>query len=171
MSIDIEILTGAASWPTARPLLEAVWPSNDSPGNGPAFADADLRVLLEDETGLACHLGIHWRDATWNDRKIRIGGIGAIATRADCRRRGYASIALDAATQTLKDERATDFALLFCQPQQATFFEERRWRAFTGEIRMEPPPQTGGRDMRAPYVFDVRRAPREGVLDLCGLPW
>ncbi|MBN9042926.1 MAG: GNAT family N-acetyltransferase [Rhizobiales bacterium 62-47] len=166
MSIDIEILTGATSWPIARPLLHAVWPDNAA-ASGPAFAAADLRVLLEDETGLACHVGIHWRDAMWNDRKIRIGGIGAIATRPDCRRRGYASIALNAATQTLKDERATDFALLFCEPQQAAFFQERRWRAFTGEIRTPAPGSGPG----TPYVFDLRRAPREGVIDLCGSPW
>jgi GNAT superfamily N-acetyltransferase len=170
MSIDIEILTGATSWPIAQPLLDAAWPTDDSPRQGPAFAGADLRVLLEDESGLACHVGIHWRDATWNDRKVRIGGIGAIATRPDCRRRGYASVALNAATQTLKDERATDFALLFCEPQQAAFYQERRWRAFTGDIRMEPQ-QPGGRDARLPYVFDLRRAPREGILDLCGSPW
>jgi len=26
-------------------------------------------------------------------------------------------------------------------------------------------------DLMAPFVFDIRRAPRQGVMDLCGLPW
>jgi GNAT superfamily N-acetyltransferase len=47
---------------------------------------------------------------------MRAGGIGGVLTRENARRRGYASIALNAAIQTLKDEGSTDFALLFCRP-------------------------------------------------------
>jgi len=174
MSIEIEILTDDASWPAAKPLLQAVWPPDvmaKLPWADIVFAHADLRILLEDPEGLACHVGIYWRDATWNGRKIRIGGIGGVATRADCRRRGYASIALNAAIQTFKDERATDLALLFCEPHHAAFYQARGFRAFNGEIHAEQP---GGRirfDMLQPQVFDLRRALREGVIDLCGLPW
>jgi predicted acetyltransferase len=174
MSIEIEILTGDASWPTAKPLLNAVWPPQSLaklPWGHIVFAHADLRILVEDSEGLACHVGIYWRDATWNGRKVRIGGIGGVATREDCRRRGYASVALNAATQTLKDERATDFAMLFCEPHNAAFYQARGWRAFTGEVYAEQP---GGRvrfEVMAPYVFDLKRAAREGVIDLCGLPW
>ena len=35
-------------------------------------------------------------------------------------------------------------------------------------------PPTAGRirfDGLAPLVHDIRRAPRQGVIDLCGLPW
>ena len=92
-------------------------------------------------------------------------------TREDNRRRGYASIALNAAVQTLKDEGATDFALLFCEPHNAPFYTARGWKPFDGEIYTEQP---GGRvrfDAIAPYVYDLRRGPRQGVIDLCGLPW
>src|ERR1700690_69993 len=47
---------------------------------------------------------------------------GSVITREDSRRHGYASIALNAALQTLKDEGATDFALLFCEPHNAPFY-------------------------------------------------
>ena len=174
MSIEIEILTGDASWPTAKPLLNAVWPPEivaKLPWAHTVFAHANLRILVEDSEGLACHVGIYWRDATWNGRKVRIGGIGGVATRADCRRRGYASIALNAAIQTFKDEKATDLALLFCEPQLAAFYQARGFRAFSGEIQAEQP---GGRirfDVMQPQVYDLRRALRQGVIDLCGLPW
>jgi len=174
MSIEIEILTGDASWPAAKPLLDAVWPPETvaiSPLAHIVFANADLRVLVEDSEGLACHVGIYRRDGTWNGRKVRIGGIGSLATRDDCRRHGYASVALNAAIQTLRDERATDFAMLFCEPHNAAFYQARGWRAFTGEVYAQQPDGRMRFEAMAPYVLDIKRAPREGTIDLCGLPW
>ena len=104
-------------------------------------------------------------------RKMRAGGIGGVLTREDVRRRGYASVALNAAIQTLKDEGSADFALLFCEPHNAPFYVGRGWKPFDGEIYAEQP---GGRirfEAIAPYIHDIRRAPRRGTIDLCGLPW
>jgi GNAT superfamily N-acetyltransferase len=174
MSIEIEILSGAASWPQAKPLFDAVWPPDvvaTLPFAGIVFANAEWRVLIETPEGIACHVGIYRREAKWNEHRVRIGGIGGVITRADCRGRGYASIALNAAIRTLKDEGAMDFALLFCEPKNAAFYDNRGWKPFDGEIYAE---QAGRRvrfDAIAPHVFDLKRAPRQGVIDLCGLPW
>jgi GNAT superfamily N-acetyltransferase len=183
MSIDIEILSGDAAWPTAAPLYQAVWPPEVVAAlawGNIVFAHADLRVLVGDEThdqildqipGPVCHVGIYWRQATWNGRAVRIGGIGGVMTHEAFRRRGLASVALNAAIQTLKDERATDFALLFCEPHHTAFYRARGWKPFTGEIFAEQP---GGRirfEVLMPLVFYLKRAPHEGVIDLCGLPW
>src|SRR5882757_4618654 len=120
MSIEIEVLNGDASWPLAQPLMEAVWPPHvleKLPWGDVVFAHADLRVLVQSEgQGVACHVGIYRREVTWNGRKMRAGGIGGVATREGFRRRGYASTALNAAIHTLKDEGATDFGMLFCEP-------------------------------------------------------
>jgi aminoglycoside 2'-N-acetyltransferase I len=175
MSIEIEILSGDASWPTAAPLFNAVWPPEvvaTKPYADIVFAHADLRVLVEDETeGLVCHVGLYRREATWNGRKVRVGGVGGVLTHEAFRRRGLASVALNAAIQTFKDERATDFALLFCEPHNAAFYGNRGWKPFLGEVFTEQP---GGRirfDVMQPMVFYLKRAPHEGEIDLCGLPW
>ncbi|HEY8337529.1 MAG TPA: GNAT family N-acetyltransferase [Tardiphaga sp.] len=174
MSIEIEILTGDASWPTAKPLFDMVWPQatvGKLPWGHIVFANAELRVLVESDEQLVCHVGIYRRDVTWNGRKLRAGGIGGVATHPDFRRRGLASVALNAAVQTLKDERATDFALLFCEPHNVAFYAGRGWKAFAGEVWAEQP---GGRirfDAMIPMVFYLKRAPHEGEIDLCGLPW
>jgi GNAT superfamily N-acetyltransferase len=119
-----------------------------------------------------CHVGIYRRDVTWDGRKLRAGGIGGVLTREDARGRGYASIALNAAIQTLKDERSIDFALLFCEPDWAPFYAKRGWKPFVGEIYAEQPNQGRVRfDAIAPHVYDLRRALRQGVIDLCGRPW
>src|SRR5476649_1924781 len=100
MSIEIDVLNGDTSWPMAKPLFDAVWPPEvvaKLPWAGKVFAHAELRVLVEEETkGGVSHAGLYRREVTWNGRKIRAGGIGGVLTHADFRRRGYASIALDA---------------------------------------------------------------------------
>jgi aminoglycoside 2'-N-acetyltransferase I len=175
MSIEIEVLNGGASWPMAKPLFNAVWPPDlveKLPWADIVFAHAELRVLVQVEPeGVVCHVGIYRREVKWNGRKIRAGGIGGVLTREDSRRRGYASIALNAAIQTLKDEGSTDFALLFCEPHNVPFYFGRGWKPFDGEIYAEQPAGRVRFDAIAPYVYDIRRAPRQGVIDLCGLPW
>jgi aminoglycoside 2'-N-acetyltransferase I len=175
MGIEIDILNGDASWPIAEPLFKAVWPRHvveKQPWGHIEWAHADLRVLIEAPSGgLACHVGIYFRTVTWNGRKFQIGGIGGVSTRADCRRRGYAGVALGATIQTMRDHEAIQFALLFCEPHNFAFYQSRGWHPFTGEIYAEQP---GGKirfEAMAPFVFDFGRAPREGVIDLCGLPW
>jgi aminoglycoside 2'-N-acetyltransferase I len=175
MSIEIDVLNGDASWPAVKPLFDAVWPRDaveKLPWGHVKWAKADLRVLIEDASGgLACHVGIYFRTIIWNDRKVHIAGIGGVATRPDCRRLGYASVALNAAIQTLRDQEAVRFALLFCEPHNFAFYEKRGWHPFTGEIYAEQP---GGKvrfEAMAPFIFDFVRAPRQGVVDLCGLPW
>jgi aminoglycoside 2'-N-acetyltransferase I len=175
MSIEIDVLNGDASWPMAKPLFDAVWPRQvveTLPWGHIQWARADLRVLIESpKGGLACHVGIYFRTVTWNGHKFPAGGIGGVLTRADCRRRGYASIALNAAIQTMRDHEALDFALLFCEPHNFAFYQSRGWHPFSGEIYAEQPEERIRFEAMAPFVFDFRRAPRQGVIDLCGLPW
>ena len=74
MSIEVDVLNGNASWPMAKPLLEAVWPSHvveKRSWGHVKWAHADLRVLIDapDGNGLACHVGIYFRTVTWNGKR------------------------------------------------------------------------------------------------------
>ena len=183
MSIEIDVLNGDASWPRVEPLMNAVWPDHvmeKLSWRHIKWAHADLRVLIdapEDEAeetvkpGLACHVGIYFRTVMWNGRKVNIGGIGGVATREDCRRQGYASLALDAAVQTMRHHEAVQFGLLFCEPHNFAFYQSRGWHPFTGEVYAEQPEGRVRFEAMAPFVFDFTRKPRQGVIDLCGLPW
>jgi aminoglycoside 2'-N-acetyltransferase I len=176
MGIEIDVLNGNASWKDAEPLFSAVWPPHivaTLPWAAITFANADLRVLVRDESDeVVCHVGVYLRDVTWDGRTLHAGGIGGVLTREDARGRGYASIALNAAIQTLKDERSVDFGLLFCEPYRAPYYIARGWKPFDGEIYAEQPDKGRVRfEAIAPHVFDLRRALRKGVIDLCGLPW
>ena len=174
MSVEIEIVTGEASWPAVKPLFDRVWPpkpAGEGAANAIEYAGADLRVIVEFDEQPVCHVGICRREGIWKGRKIRIGGIGGVGTDPEFRRRGFASVALDAALQTLKDERATDFALLFCRPHNAEFYAARGWKPFVGEVFAEQRGERVRFDELLPFVFYLKRAPHEGELDLCGLPW
>jgi aminoglycoside 2'-N-acetyltransferase I len=175
MSIEIDILNGDAAWSEVEPLYHAIWPPEvvaKLPWANIVSAHADMRVLLRDGMDeVVCHVGIYRREGTWNGRKVNIGGIGGVLTREDRRRRGYATIALDAAIRTLKDEGSVDLGLLFCEPRHAPFYIARGWTPFEGDIYAEQP---GGRTRFTailPHVFDLRRKLQRGTIDLCGLPW
>ena len=130
MSIEIDVLNGDSSWLRAEPPLQEVWPRETLeklPWGHVKWAHADLRVLIdapEDSPapGLACHVGVYFRTGTWDGRKVQIGGIGGVATRQDCRGRGYATLALNAAIMTLRDHEAVRFAMLFCEPHNTAFY-------------------------------------------------
>ena len=179
MSIEIDILNGDASWPRVAPLMDSVWPDDvmaKLSWGHVKWAHADLRVLIDapdasPQGGLACHVGIFFRTVLWNGRKIDIGGIGGVATREDYRGRGYAGLALGAAIQTMRDHEAIKFALLFCEPHNNAFYQARGWHPFTGDIYAEQPEGRIRFEAMAPFVFDFTRAPRDGTIDLCGLPW
>jgi predicted acetyltransferase len=176
MGIEIEVLNGDASWRLAEPLFNAVWPPQvlaQLPWADIVFAHPDLRVLVQNEAEeVLCHVGLYRRQIIWNGHKIRAGGIGGVLTREDSRRRGYASIALNAAIQTLKDEGSTPFAMLFCEPRTAPFYVGRGWKPYDGEVYAEQPEGRIRFGAIAPYVYDIKgRAPQNGTIDLCGLPW
>ena len=176
MSIEIEIVNGDQSAPGVEMLFAQTSTEeegDDAPWRRVKWADPDLRVLIDAADGaLACHAGIFFRTVTWNGQKVHIGGIGQVATRADYRRRGYASIALEAAVHTMRDHDAAQFALLFCEPHISEFYQSRSWHPFTGAVYAEQPEGRIRFDIMAPMVLDLRRrAPTLGTLDLCGLPW
>jgi len=175
MSIEIDVLNGDASWKRTEPLHNAVYGKHimqTLPWGHVVWANADLRVLIDaPEDELACHVGIYFRTINWNGHDIHVGGIGGVMTREDCRRRGYASLALDAAIATMRANEAVRFALLVCEPHNVAFYQARSWHPFTGEIWCEQPNGRVRFTEMSPLVFDIRRAPRDGVIDLKGLPW
>ena len=103
--------------------------------------------------------------------RLGIGGIGGVATHPDHRRHGYASVALTAAIQTLRDREDIQFAVLFCERHNEAFYEARGWHRFIGEVWCEQPDGRVRFEAMAPFVFDLKGGAGGGILDLCGLPW
>jgi aminoglycoside 2'-N-acetyltransferase I len=51
------------------------------------------------------------------------------------------------------------------------FYTSRTWKPFIGEVYAEQAGERARFDVMTPLVFYLKRAPHEGELDLCGLPW
>jgi predicted acetyltransferase len=100
-----------------------------------------------------------------------IAGIGGVATRSDLRRQGVASMVLQRAIEEMRDAYGADFGLLFCEPRLAPVYKRLGWHRFEGDVFVEQPQGRIRFVVTDPYVFDLKLAPREGAIDLCGLPW
>jgi predicted acetyltransferase len=175
MSLEIDVLNGNTSWPAAEPLFNMVWSPEimaSLPWRDVKWAHADLRVLVETpDAGLVSHVGLYFREVTWNGRKLHVGGVGGVMTHPDHRRRGYSSVALDAAIRTMRDREDVQFALLLCEPHNSAFYRSRGWHPFEGEVWVEQPEGRIRFEAMSPLIFHIKRSPRQGVIDLCGLPW
>ena len=176
MMIDhIEIKAGDVAWPQVAQLLKTVWPAEvvaKLPWRDVVWADPDQRLLaFNRDNEIICHAAIVSRDATWDGRAVKIGGIGGVATKKESRRRGVASAVMRRATQEIQDTYKADFGLLFCEPRHASLYLGLGWRSFKGDVFVMQPRGQVRFDVTDPYVFDLKIAPRTGVLDLCGLPW
>ena len=176
MSNRIEIVNGDEGLRLASRLLEAVWPPEivaTLPWKDVVWARADSRVLnMNAHNDVVGHAGIYLRNATLDALPVKIGGVGGVATRLDCRRQGIASEMMGETVREMRDAHLVDFGLLFCEPRHAPLYERLGWRFFEGEVFVEQPRQGRVRfSVIDAFVFDLKIAPRAGILDLCGLPW
>lgn len=176
MNNRIEIVNGDEGWRLASRLLEAVWPPEvvaTLPWKDVVWARADSRVLnINGHNDVIGHAGIYLRNATFDARPVKIGGIGGVATRLDCRRQGIAGEMMRQAVMEMRYTHGVDFGLLFCEPRHAPLYRQLGWRSFEGEVFVEQPREGRVRfSVTDAFVFDLKIAPRAGILDLCGLPW
>ncbi|WP_244434763.1 GNAT family N-acetyltransferase [Afipia sp. P52-10] len=119
---------------------------------------------------VVCHVGLFERQALWNDRPVTLGGIGGVATRPDRQRSGLASAAMKQATACFARE-GKDFAVLFCEPHNHAFYRNLGWHEFGGAVFCEQPQGRIRFAVMATFVYGLQLAPRDGTIDLRGLPW
>ncbi len=175
------VVPGDAGWNSVAGLMRRVWPAvhvATLPWRDVVRAHADQRVLTFDQSGeVVGHVGLYFRDGTWNDRLVKLAGIGdvatrddrrRVATRDDRRRQGIAHAGMQRAAQAMAE---VDFGLLFCEPRHETLYQSLGWHRFEGIVYAEQPAGRVRFDVIEARVLDRNLAPSHGVLDLCGLPW
>ena len=178
MHLDLKPATelSKAERDALKALTAAVYPPEalaTRPGRSFQWAPAQWSVLVwTAEDGLVAHAGIVTRAGTLDGVPVKIGGIGGVKTHPQAQGRGYASAALRRAATALLDDHHVAFSLLVCQAHLLPFYGRLGWLPFPGRLVVEQP---GG-----PTVFTINHpmvlpglhpAPREGVIDLRGLPW
>jgi predicted GNAT family N-acyltransferase len=102
---------------------------------------------------------------------VHVGGIGGVVTAEQQRGLGVASAGMRTAVTTLQREHDVDFAMLFCEDHNVAFYRSLGWQPFGGTVFAEQPEGRIHHDSVAPFVHDLKLAPRAGTIDLRGLPW
>jgi aminoglycoside 2'-N-acetyltransferase I len=159
-----------------RTLALAVYPPEVSaawPGRTIEWAPHQWCIVGWDAEGAAvCYVGVILRDARWNDRAVRVGGIGGVKTHPASRGRGLATTAIQRALGFFPVQGSVDFGLLVCEPSLVPFYERLGWHRFPGELLVAQ------RQATVPFTFNLAmttpvrlRESLPGTIDLMGLPW
>ena len=142
--------------------------------NGTTWAEADWYVMVwEDweEPELVTNIHIVERMAKVGTSKVKLGGIGDIATKVEWRKRGYASAALKVAQDFLRDPLAVDFGLMIATEKMVPRYLKLGWQQAARTLLMDQP--EGKKALEYPVMIlpVCKKEWPEGVIDLCGLPW
>lgn len=135
------------------------------------WAQDDWRVLIFKNGILAAHVGIVDRTVLAGAEKIRVGGIGGVATRPEFRGLGLASLAMQRAANFMSGEYAADAGLLMCGAEMLPFYQGLGWLPINDPMIFDQPSgkmPNEGQTCRLP----CNRADWPvGTVDLCGYPW
>jgi len=159
-----------------RTLSLAVYPPEVSaawPGRAIEWAPHQWSVIGWDADGAAlCYVGVVLREARWNDRAVRVGGIGGVKTHPAFRGRRFANFAIQRALDFFHEQGDVDFGLLVCKSGLVPFYERLGWRRFPGDLLVTQRQATVPFTFNLPMTTPIRlQEPLGGRIDLLGPPW
>jgi len=159
-----------------RTLSLAVYPPDPAstwPGRAIEWAPPQWSVVGWDAEGFAlCHVGAILREARWNERAVKVGGIGGVKTHPATRGRGFATTAIQRALNFFHEQGDVDFCLLVCEPGLVPFYERLCWRGFPGDLLVTQRQATVPFTFNLPMTTPIRlRESLGGTIDLLGPPW
>jgi len=87
----------------------------------------EKHVLIFEGPRMVCHVGLLKHSVAVEGQPVSIAGIGGVLTRPECRGRGYARVAMEAAEAFALSQMGVDFMLLFCRPALQGWYEGLGW--------------------------------------------
>ncbi len=151
-----------------RDLAQRVFPPQ--PGDW-TWATADWWVLVRVGEILVSQLEIIERVGLVNQRPIRLGGIGGVATLPEYRRQGFATLAMRRAAEYMRDPLAVEFGLLICEPRMEGYYTRLGWQTIAAAMFFAQPDRRGQNDGLTMVLPVLGNCWPDGEVDLCGLPW
>jgi hypothetical protein len=159
-----------------RALGLAVYPPEqvaDWPGRHVEWSALEYCVRVHGEDGaLVSYMGVGLRDATHDNRPVRVGGVGGVKTHPAARGRGFASRGLRRAAEFYQEQPAVDFGLLVCEPHLIDYYARLGWREFGGRLLVRQRGGVAEFTLNRVMTLAVRsQGLAAGTIDLCGPPW
>jgi aminoglycoside 2'-N-acetyltransferase I len=150
------------------PEVSALWP-----GHAIEWAPAQWSIIGLDTDGAAiCNVGIIFREAQWNERAVKVGGIGGVKTHPGFREQGFATTAIQRALDFFHEQGDIDFGLLVCEQSLVPFYERLGWRRFPGDLLVMQRLATVPFTFNLPMTIPIRlQETLGGRIDLFGPPW
>lgn len=138
---------------------------------GTKWADADWTVMVWEDDDLVSNVHIIDRTVMVGGQRVRLGGLGNVATKIEWRERGYASAALKVAREFLFDPLKVDFGLMIATEQVIPRYEKMGWQLVADSMWIEQP--EGRKIFTTPVMIlpVCKKVWPQGEIDLCGLPW
>jgi len=135
------------------------------------WADVDWHVLVWIGTELVSHVEIVERTGTVGSQSVRLGGVGGVASAAEWRGRGLATLAMEKAAEFLCGKLHAEFGLLICGQEMTSFYHRLGWEVVDGPLVFhQPEGKVTFEDVVMVLSCRGQQWPT-GTIDLCGLPW
>ncbi len=139
--------------------------------SGIKWAKPDWAVMVWEDEDMVSNIHIIERTVKVGVEKVKLAGVGNIATKVEWRKRGYASSALDFARSFLLNSLHVDFGLMIATKEMVPRYEKVGWRVIADQMLVDQP--DGKITLNYPVmVLSVLKDDwPKGPIDLCGLPW
>ncbi|MCS7011883.1 MAG: GNAT family N-acetyltransferase [Anaerolineales bacterium] len=135
------------------------------------YAEPDWTILVWEGEEAVSAIEIFERTIQVGGKPLRVGGVGNHATKTEWRKRGYATHALLAAQDFLRDTLRVEFGLGFCKDNLVPFYEKFGWQVVAERVLVEQPGRSRYLEDKI-IAFSTRGLPwPPGEIDLRGLPW
>jgi aminoglycoside 2'-N-acetyltransferase I len=134
-------------------------------------SSSDWFVLVWMEAELVSELCLLRREINVGEEKVRVVGVGGVATQPRWQRQGLATALLRAAETHIKEKIPVPFGLLVCSTGTRPLYEGTGWQHAADELVYL---QNGERRLLKASVMILPLTGRDwpsGTIDLCGSPW
>ena len=131
----------------------------------------DWHVLGLAGSELVTQLGLLRREIRVGEEKIRVAGVGGVATHPRWQKQGLASALMRATQEFMREKMSVLFGLLVCSEVTRPMYESLGWWQAAEDLYYL---QNGERRLLKASVMILPLAGRNwpsGTIDLCGLPW
>jgi aminoglycoside 2'-N-acetyltransferase I len=134
------------------------------------WGDSQWLVMGWVDGTIVSQVGILVREVCVGEQKIRVGGVGGVATHPGYRRHGYAGLLLWASEQFMRD-LGLPFGLLVCGEERKSYYASFGWQPIDNRTIF----QNQGKDREMDGVMMMLPLKDEtwpdGLLNLNGKPW